>query len=394
MSRRTVVVGDLSYVISPDDPVTLGDRFWAVLEVRLLDELNGRTVRGDMDIQTEYRGLSPRVSVDGLVGLVGRPREVFPALNPLDPNAQTYDVEFTVSATRYLPLTRREPIQMIPDFPDVFTPTRIDVELHRQPIVILGRTVEMVGNNTSPLAGVDVSIIGFWPILPPANVALPPADPPNFVSLRPPLNRARTIATGQLRRREMVLVAAQDKHLMDNIGPGATTVRLSDGINLNANDILAIDPLDPDRVEFLTIQTVAPSTTPTALTSVTLTHPVAQGHRRDALVQRALPQAPGFSNPLSRNAQVGDVCIFLNSMTNLGAATVVEVSGPIGAPVEYHRVSRFATTSDADGYFRLPLLSRVAQLDLQADDGGAHPVQVRRIIPNYEEFENRCDFIL
>jgi hypothetical protein len=394
MSRRTVVVKDLSYVISPDDPVTLGDRFWAVLEVRLLDEINGRPVRGDMDIQTDYRGLSPKVSVDGLVGLVGRPREVFPALNPLDPNAQTYDVEFTVSATRYLPITRRVTIPMIPNFPNVFTPTLIDVELHRQPIVILGRTVEIVGNNTSPLAGVDVSVIGIWPTLPPANVALPPADPPNFVSVRPPLNRARSIATGQLRRREMVLVAGQDKHLMDNIAPGETTLRLSDGINLNATDILAIDPLDPDRVEFLTIQIIAPSTTPTALTRVTLTHPVAQEHRRDALLQRALPQAPGVSNSLSRDAQAGDVCVFLNSMTNLGAATVVEVSGPLGAPVEYHQVSRFATTSDADGYFRLPLLSRVAQLDLQADDGGTHPVQVRRLMPNYEEFGNRCDFIL
>lgn len=394
MSRQTVVVGDLSYVISPDDPVRLGDRFWAVLEVRLLDELNGRAVSGDMHIQTDYRGLSPKVSVDGLVGLVGRPREVFPALNPLDPNAQNYDVEFTVSATRYLPLTRRVTIPMIANFPDVFRPTLIDVELHRQPIFILGRTVEIVGNSTSPLAGVDVSVTGVWLTLPPGNVALPPPDPPNFVSLRPPLNRARTTATGQLRRREMLLVAGQDKHLMDNIGPGVTTVRLSDGINLNANDIFAIDPLDSDRAEFVTIQTVAPSTTPTSLTTVTLTHPVAQNHRRDALVQRALPQAPGANNALSRNAQAGDVCIFLNSMSNLTPATIVEVSGPVGAPVEYHRVSRFSTTSDADGYFRLPLLSRVAQLDLRADDGGAHPVQVRRIIPNYEEFENRCDFIL
>jgi hypothetical protein len=394
MSRQTVVVGDLSYVISPDDPVTLGDRFWTVLEVRLLDELSARAVRADMHIRTDYQGLSPKVSVDGLVGLVGRPREVFPALNPLDPNAQTYDVEFTVSATHYLPLTRRVTIPMIANFPDVFTPTRIDVELHRQPIVILGRTVEIVGNSTTPLTGVDVSVIGVWPTLPPANLALPPADPPNFISLRPPLNRARTTATGQLRRREMLLVAGQDKHLMDNIGPGVNTVRLSDGINLNANDILAIDPLDPDRVEFLTIQTLAPSTTPTSLTIVTLTHPVAQNHRREALVQRALPQAPGANNALSRNAQAGDICVILNSMTDLTVATVVEVSGPIAVPVEYHRVSRFATTSDADGYFRLPLLSRVAQLDLQADDGGAHPVQVRRLIPNYEEFENRCDFIL
>lgn len=394
MARRNVVAGNLAYVISPDDPVVLGDRFWAVVRVHVLDELTGRPVRGDIAIQTDHPGLTTKITPDGLVGLVGRPRQVFPALNPLDPNAQTYDVEFTVSATGYLPLTQTVTIPMMANFPDVFTPTLVDVELHRAPIVILGRIVEMTGNTTSPLANVDVSITGIWPTLPPGNVVPPPADPPNFVSLRPQLNQARTTATGTLQRREMALVAGQDKRLLDNVAASETTLRLSDGINLNPTDILAIEPLNPDHVEFVTIQTVAPTTTPTGLSSVTLTHAIAQEHRRDALVQRALPQAPGFSNPLNRDAQAGDVCVFLNSMTDLGVATVVEVSGPVGDPIEYHRVSRFATTSDADGYYRLPLLSRVAQLEIQADDGGGHPVQVRTLIPNYEEYENRVDFIL
>jgi hypothetical protein len=105
------------------------------------------------------------------------------------------------------------------------------------------------------------------------------------------------------------------------------------------------------------------------------------------------PQAPGFSNPLIRDAQAGDSCLFLNSMTDLATATVIEVQGAPGDPVEFHRVARFEATSDVDGYYRLPLLSRVAQLEIQADDGGAHPVITRTFAPNYEDRENRIDFV-
>ncbi len=394
MARRNVVVGNQSYVFSPDDPVPpLGDRYWALLKVRVLDELIGRPPRGDMSIETDYPGLIPRVAADGLLGLVGRPRQAFPALNPLDPGARTYDVRFTVRGTGYLPRRDVVTFQLIPDFPNAFTPTHIDLELHREPIMILGRTVEAVGNTNNPLPGMTVSITGIWLTVPPANVAPPPPDPPRLLSLRPPLYLPRTTATGALRQRELVPVIGQDKQLLENVAEGDTLLQLSDGVNLNPGDIVAIDAVDPDRSEFLTILSIAPSTTPTSVSGITLTHPLGQEHRRDVVVRRMLPQAPGFNNLLTRDAQSGDICVFLNSMTNLAAANVVEVSGALGDPVEFHRISRFTSISDADGYFSLPLLSRVAQLEVQVDDGGVHPTQTRILIPNYEDRENRVDFV-
>jgi hypothetical protein len=389
MVRRNVAVGSLSYVISPEDPVPLGDRYWSVLRVRVIDELIGRPPRGDMKIETDYPGLVPRVVTDGLMGFVGRPTQVFPALN-----GQPYDVDFTLRVVGYLPRRELATIPIDATFPDTFAPLDVgDLPIHREPIEILGRTVAAAGITTTPLAGMTVSITGIWLTLPPGNVAPPPPDPPNLISLSVPLYLPRTTATGTLRQRELVTVPAQDKLLVENVRAGGILLQLSDGINLNPGDILAVDAPNADRVEYLTIQTIAPATTPTSVSNITLTHAMATEHRRDVVVRRVLPQAPGFSNPFSRNAQAGDTCVFLNSMTNLAAANVVEISGAAGDPVEYHSISRFTTTSDANGYFRLPLLSRVAQLDIQADDGGVHPTQSRTLVPNYEERENRVDFI-
>ncbi len=388
MARRNIVAGTRSYVFSPDDPVPLADRNWSLLSARVLDELVGRPPRGDMSIETEYPRLTPRVGTDGLLGLVGKPAQVFPALN-----AQSYVVGFTVRATGYIPLREEVTIPMIPTFPDTFAPTNIDLQLHREPIIIKGRTVESAGNTTTPLAGMMISITGIWPVLPPGNVVPPPPDPPRLISLRPPLYLARNTATGVLRQREMVDVVGEDKQLLENTAVGSNLLQLSDGINLIPGDILAVDALDADRVEFLTIQSIAPITTPTSVARLTLTHTLAFAHRSDVLVRRVLPQAPGFNNPLSREAQAGDTCVFLNSMTNLPLANVVEVSGALGDPVEYHSISHLDTTSDADGYFRLPLLSRVAQLEMQVDDGGAHPTVTRTLVPNYDELENRVDFV-
>jgi hypothetical protein len=111
-------------------------------------------------------------------------------------------------------------------------------------------------------------------------------------------------------------------------------------------------------------------------------------------VRRVTPQPGGPNNQLNREAIPGDTCVFLNSMNALGLANVVEIfGGGVGLPSEYHRVSHFQTTSDTSGYFRLPPLSRVAQLEIQADDGGIHQTIRRTLVPNYDERENRLDFI-
>jgi hypothetical protein len=50
-------------------------------------------------------------------------------------------------------------------------------------------------------------------------------------------------------------------------------------------------------------------------------------------------------------------------------------------------------TSDALGNYRLPLLSRVAELELTANDG-VHAAVPLLVIPQYGYQDNRVDFLL
>ena len=52
---------------------------------------------------------------------------------------------------------------------------------------------------------------------------------------------------------------------------------------------------------------------------------------------------------------------------------------------------RFSVSSDAAGYYRLPPLSRVAQLELRAERGALIPIQME-FRPDYRVRENRLDF--
>lgn len=70
---------------------------------------------------------------------------------------------------------------------------------------------------------------------------------------------------------------------------------------------------------------------------------------------------------------------------------MVQVQGGAN-PVEYHQVSRFAVTCDAQGFFRMPPLSRVAQCNLRAHDG-AHAEIDLTVCPNYSPGGSRADFV-
>jgi len=388
MTRLKVVAANRPYIISPDDAAPLAAHFWAVVRARVLDELTGVPPRGDLSIQSEYPGLMPRVATDGLLGLVGIPLHAFPNLD-----MQSYKVELTIRAQGYIPHHEEVDIAIAATFPDGFAPTNLNLQLRREPIIIRGRTVVASGNTTTPLAGMNVKVTGIWRTIPPGNIVVAP-DAPLLLSLRPPLYRTRPLAAGVLRGREMVPVLGKDKHLLEDVLAGDTLLRLSDSLSLSAGDIIAVDAADAERREFLTAQVIEGFGAPAEqAVRVTLAHPLAYTHRGGALVRRVIPQAAGLNNQFSSEPISGDTCVFLNSMNDLSLANVVEIVGGVGLADEYHAISRFETTSDADGYYRLPALSRVAQLEIQVDDGGLHPTILRTLIPNYDERENRLDFI-
>jgi hypothetical protein len=230
-------------------------------------------------------------------------------------------------------------------------------------------------------------------MLPPADWDLDElAEPPDIVSLQPPLYFARASTTGQLRMIEMIPVVDEDKRLLDEVRPHSNRLRLSDSVNLSPTDTIVIDVANPDLTEYLTIDTVSGAGTADQPATVILTQPVAYPHRRDAVVRKVTPQAP-TPDPLllfNQDAIAGDTCVFLTTTDDLDTDTVVVITGG-SDPAEYHRLSRFSAISDSNGYYRLPALSRVAQLEIEATHGGESVHQT--ISPNYTRRENRIDFV-
>jgi len=204
MSRRTIQLDSTTAVLfSPDDPVALMDRWQALVKVRVTDEMTGEAPRGDIFLQVREPRMIPRIASDGLGGLVGIPRQTFPAIS-----LQKYFVNLTISAVGYVPRHEEVEIPKLSPLAD-FSPPELDVELHRQPTVITGRTIRFLGNTSTPVGGAALSVTGIWRTAPPANIVVAP-DPPNLVSLQPPLNSDRAALTQTLQRRNLAPVVYRD----------------------------------------------------------------------------------------------------------------------------------------------------------------------------------------
>jgi len=476
MARRAIAVDNLSYLFSPDDERSEGERFRALLRARVIDELTAMPPRSQTKLDTDAAHAVPRIGQDGLVGAAGIPRQV---LHPRSiPN---YLIRLTLRCDGYQPryveaqiaddrrsigapapvqtdtmitlndATRLRPGELLligtpgpgmvavkiealgpavnqlavsaeistgkrglprayavgaPVFPIVpadFAPTDLgELRLHREPTVIAGRTVRVSGNTTTPLAGAAIRIKGIWRVIPSATVSVP-ADPPNLIALNSPLYAERPAGAGRLNRRNLPPIPdlpPQEKRLLVNVAAGESSLRLTNriGLSLLPNpSILLIDVENPDRREYIAINTIEGGSNPAEPSMVGLSHPLAFAHGRNALAQRTNPQAAGsqkfFSidpNPGEPDALAGDTTVFLNDLSGLTGGNQVQVSG--GPSAEFHQLQLFAAVSDVDGYYRLPPLSRVAQLEIRAQHGALSPIELE-FRPDYGLRENRLDLV-
>lgn len=459
MAPRVVNVDELTYLFSPDDPPSLGERMWALVRARVLDELTGRPPEVAVELDIDLPGASPRISGDGLVGVIAAPRLVYSTLA-----ARGYTVTMTVTALGFLPysaaaqvpidpraivapapvagatvlalddgsrLRPRETLLVGPAGPtlasvqiralgpasdevviapplaspfavgdpvvpvvesDFATADSGEIALHREPTVIFGRIVKNGAGGTVPLAGATVRLTGVWRTPPPANAVVPP-DPPDLVSLRPPLYAPRAATVGKLRRRNLPAVpdpVTAQKRLLEDASAASTSVRVTNRVGIAPGKILRVDAETPDLVEYLTVSTVIGPADPARPATVMFDTAFAFDHRAGALVQRTAPQPLGGNRAFAVDAIPGDSTVFLASLGGLAAGVVVRVADGI-APNEYHDLRLFSTTSDTDGYYRLPPISRVAQLQLRADSGTLTPVTTE-FRPDYMLRENRLDF--
>jgi hypothetical protein len=89
MSRRDVELKRRVYTISQSDPPNAGGRWWGVVQAHLIDELTNEAARGRIVLERAGAGMtSPaaalvtkqKIADDAVVGFVGVPNKVFPAL--------------------------------------------------------------------------------------------------------------------------------------------------------------------------------------------------------------------------------------------------------------------------------------------------------------------------
>ena len=386
MALQIVEANERTYTVAMDEPIPVSRRLWAAVQTRVVDELTGAPPRTTIRLATSSPGFAARVGPDGLVGLLAIPDTVFPHLD-----AQSYSIPFDVYGDGYIPRHEVATLPPNPLFPAEFVPFvfAADLALHRVPVRITVNVRRRNGGALQPVAGADVEVTGVWTVLVPA-AAEPPPDPATIVSLDPPLYAHRSTASGQLRPRAVVPVLGEDKALLEYAHAGDTTLQISDWINLNPGDLLLLDT-DPAIQEYATIDAIEPVGAADLPAAVTLTHSLAYAHRTGRRAQRVVPQAPGPARAFDRDAIPGDTCVFLANTAGLAGVDVVEVfGGP--APAEFHRIDLFVGNTDADGRCRLPLLSRVAKLEVSASEGVTSGTV--EYIPDYTLRENHLSLEL
>lgn len=384
MSCRPETAGSAVYDFCADTPAAAADRMRAVLAARVVDEITQQVVEVDIATRTTVAGMTPRSAPFGRVGLVGRPAREFPGLD-LTP----VDLDLRIAAPGYLPLDLAGTLGPVAGFPDTFAPLDLgDVLLHRVAIGLRGRTLQRGGLQPVVVAGAQISLLGCWPVMPPADVApMAVIQPPDIVNAAPGVYVPRAIGT-TVRRRDVPALAGEDKTLLLPAPRGGLRLRLSARSALPAGAVLIVDADDPGRHECIPVAQADLSSSDDQPAWITLAHPLAFAHPEGARCQVGDPQPPAAANALTRDAIPGDEALFLDGLAGLADGSVLEIDDGVNAP-EYHDTRLYAAVSDAAGYFRLPPLSRVAMVLLHAQRGGLVSPDDMPLAPDYRVAENR-----
>lgn len=386
MNRLEILYDGTPTTVSLDDPIPCVDRMCGIIGMRLVDEVTGQPPRKTVSLTTTYPRLTARVAEDGVVGLAGIPRDVFPALDTTN-----YTVAMTIRVPGYVQRKLTETFPSQPAFPAAFSPMFLpDLRLHRLPVRIRGRIVLRNAATITPVAGAAVRVTGIWRTPPPAAASVP-ADPPNLIYLEPPIYAEHAAATGSVERFTMTPVLGDDKLLLQPYSASTKKIRLSNTLNVSPGDILLLDADLPDRSEYLAVHSIQGGSTPDQEAEITLDHSTAYAHRKHAVIRRVNPQPPGPTNSLSDAAIPGDAVAFLASMNGLSPAGQIRLHS--SGTVEYHRVRTYTAVSDSAGYYRLPPVSRAAWIEVEADDS-VHAAVKTVVSPDYERSENIADLVI
>jgi hypothetical protein len=111
-------------------------------------------------------------------------------------------------------------------------------------------------------------------------------------------------------------------------------------------------------------------------------------------VRRLQNIAPAFTRTLNYEAARGDSTLLMDATALAGTQQVRIVS--TAAPIQhsYHRLTAYAATSDADGFYRLPPLTRTGKLELFAKDPVPPAKASIELAPELDTGELQVDLIV
>jgi hypothetical protein len=277
--------------------------------------------------------------------------------------------------------------------PDVFAPALLgDVELHREPLAICGRTLQRVAGRLAALPFAEVVVTEVWRQPPPATASVP-ADHATLVALNPPVGAEWPATTTLATVCDLpVDPAVTQKPLRAPAQRGSRTLALSDLEGLAIHDVLIVDADDDARVEFVRVQSLLAGPVSPGPGQAILERPLVRRHDAEARVSRADAQPPGAQATLVRDARAGDPCVFVTRPCAIVGTHEVRLSGGGAVPVACHRLRPLAAKSNDGGWYRLPPVSRVAQMTIVAS---APPLADKSVtfLPGYPETETRLDIV-
>lgn len=384
MTTRIILAGETSWSFSPEaPPPTLADRSQAILRLRLVDETTSQPPALPVAAATTLPGATARAGDGGLVGVVGQPSVAFYA-----PTIATAHVDLAVSAAGFLPILFDKTVGAQPGYPDAFAAVDLgDVLLHRMPSWLSGR---MVSRTAGPLSGGTINVSGVWPRMQhPAAAAVAPDAMPCYAGIYADRDTSATVV-----RRNFTTAAATKVLLRPGVA-GDASLRVSDSIGIAAGDVVAIEPGDPERLEYIGIKSIAAGSSADQPAMLTLDFALRRDHPEGAVATRAVPGASGTANPLALPARRGDATVWMTALAGIGAATsAIEIAGGgVGLQPEYQPSARYRAVTGAEGDYALPPIHRVAAVELTASHASQPNPMKRTAVLGWGQTTVITDFV-
>jgi hypothetical protein len=261
--------------------------------------------------------------------------------------------------------------------------------LDPEPVTIKGCVLKRSGANITTLANALVRLSKLWIQVPPAGSTVqpepptpgvfppPPWDPP-IGAVWPPMYMDFPKGSSIEFENRPVDGAMPPKTILDDAPQGTTQLRFSDASGLALGDVVAIDADDDGRREIVEVTNIALTGAVTDWARITINNPLQLLHRNNAIVRRLQAVAPLLTRVLNYDAASGDGVLLFDTTAVTGSHQVRLVDGTRHA---FHRVSVYSATSDTQGYYRLPPITRAGKIELAAKDSGSAAHVEVEIVP-------------